>query len=194
MDTNQTIFIDLTIPILEDNPLIMWAKSQDNPHIAMGHIGTHLDTYEKTKIPLEYFKSNGILFHVKNKAEIDLTDIDISLIPKNAFVLFRTEQIEKYTYGDKEYFNEHPQLSPCLIDALLVQQIRFIGIDCAGIRKHSEHEKADRLCEQKNTYVIENLYNLNKLTSNVFDIYTMWIDDPKMTGLKCRVIAEIPSK
>ena len=188
---NMTRLIDLTMSISSQNPLVLWAKSQQNPHVAMGHIGTHLDTYEKSNIPLEYFKSSGILFNVENKPEIDLVDIDISLVPENAFVLFRTGQIEKYVYGEKEYFHEHPQLSHSVINALIEQKIRFIGIDCAGIRGHCEHEQIDRFCEQNNVYVIENICNLHEINIQTFSVYTMWIDDAEMTGLKCRVIAEL---
>ena len=184
------MLIDLTTIVPKNSPLIEWANSQDNQHIAMGHVGTHLDTYEKTTIPIEYFKSNGVIFDVRNIPELGLDDIDLTCIPDNAFVLFRTGQIENHAYGDKEYFNNHPQLSNNLINALINKQIRFIGIDCAGIRCHSEHESADRLCEQNNIYVIENLHNLDKINSSIFTVYTLWLDDPTLTGLRCRVIIE----
>lgn len=43
------MLIDLTTTILKDSDIIKWAKSQENPYIAMGHVGTHLDTYEKKR-------------------------------------------------------------------------------------------------------------------------------------------------
>ncbi len=46
------MFIDLTTTVAPNSPLLAWAKLQDNSHVAMGHIGTHLDTYEKSEIPL----------------------------------------------------------------------------------------------------------------------------------------------
>ena len=184
------MIIDLTTMVSNNSPLVKWAKSQDNRHIAMGHIGTHLDTYEKSKIPLEYFKSVGVVFDVRETIEISLNDIDLSIIPTESFVLFRTGQIEKYSYGDKGYFDNHPYLSNSLIDSLISKKVRFIGIDCPGIRQHEEHEEADRLCEKNNIYVIENLQNLSKITSAPVTVYTMWIDDEEMTGLKCRVIVE----
>ena len=71
------MYIDLTTNVSQNSPLIQWAKSQDNPHIAMGHIGTHLDTYEKSVIPLEYFKSPGILFDVRGIPEVTEGNVDI---------------------------------------------------------------------------------------------------------------------
>ena len=183
------MYLDLTTVVSQDSPLIQWAKSQDNPHIAMGHIGTHLDTYEKSSIPLEYIKSTGVIFDVINIFEITPNDIDVELIKPDSFVIFRTGQIERYTYDNKLYFSDHPQLSYDLIKILCDKKIRFIGIDSPGIRQHLEHEKADRLCEKNGIYVIENLSNLSKILTKKFDIYTMWLDDEIMTGLKCRVIA-----
>lgn len=188
------MFIDLTTMISQDSPVIQWAKSQDNPHVAMGHIGTHLDTYEKSNIPLQYFKSVGIIYDVQNIDEVSITDIDVGSIPENGFVIFRTGQIEKYSYGEKLYFDNHPQLSKELIQLLCDKKIRFIGIDCAGIRRHTEHEEADRLCEKNGIYVIENLCNLNQISEEIFTVYTMWLEDEEMTGLKCRIIVEIDNK
>lgn len=182
--------LDITTNVSPNSPLIQWAKSQDNKHIAMGHIGTHIDVYEKTNIPLDYFKCNGILFNVENKSEVCINDINLSLIKENDFVIFKTGQIEKYNYGDKQYFDNHPQLSNKLINALIDKKIRFIGIDCAGIRNHKEHEEADRKCEKNNIYVIENLSNLSSIKNLPFNVYTMWLNDEEMTGLRCRVLIE----
>ncbi|MDY2778032.1 MAG: cyclase family protein [Collinsella sp.] len=184
------MLFDLTTTVSPDSPLIQWAKSQDSPHIAMGHVGTHLDTYRKSSIPLQYFKSEGILFDVRDIAEVFPSHIEIDRIPENGFVIFRTGQIEKHPYGDRLYFHDHPQLSQELINLLCEKGIRFIGVDCAGIRQHAEHEEADRLCEDDGIYVIENLCNLSQITAESFTVYTMWLDDEVMTGLKCRVIAD----
>lgn len=184
------MYIDITTNVSENSPMVQWAKKQDNPHVAMGHIGTHLDTYEKSNIPLDYFKSAGILFDVRNIPEITSQNIDVDSIPENGFVIFRTGQIEKYPYGEKLYFEKHPQLSNELIELLCERNLRFIGVDCAGIRQHTEHEKADRYCEKNGIYVIENLTQLNLIEKSNFTVYTMWLDDEVMTGLKCRVIVE----
>ena len=180
--------LDLTTNIDSNSPILQWAKSQDNPHIAMGHVGTHLDQYEKTNIPLEYFESRGILFDVRGIKEIGLEHIDITKVKEKDFVLFRTGQIEKYAYGEQMYF-QHPELSWKVIEALIAQKVRFIGIDSAGIRMNQEHEQADRLCEKNGIYVIENLKNLEQIQGKI-QLYTMWLDDPEMTGLRCRVIAK----
>lgn len=184
------MFVDLTTVVSQDSPQMLWAKSQDNPHIAMGHVGTHLDTYEKSKIPLEYFKSEGVLFDVRAYPEVMPEDISLDLVKENDFVLFRTGRMEAHPYGEPAYFEDYPQLSQALIRKLAEKKIRFVGVDCPGIRQHSEHEAADRLCEQHGVYVIENLQNVQDITTQRFTVYTMWLDDAIMTGLRCRVITE----
>lgn len=185
------MILDLTTMLTADHPMIAWAKTKENPHIAMGHVGTHLDTYEKTKIPLEYFRSRGVLFQVVRIAEVTEDDIDLTKVQEGDFVLFRTGRSEEYAYGEKEYFPNHPKLSLSLIEKLVEKKIHFIGVDCPGIREHEEHQQADRFCERHGVYVIENLKNLADITAETFTVYTMWLDDAQMTGLRCRVLAEM---
>lgn len=84
-------------------------------------MGTHLDTYEKSVIPLDYIICQGILWDVSDIAEnreISLSDIENLHIPENAFLLIRTGRSEKEKYGTVDYFQEHPQLSNELIQWL----------------------------------------------------------------------------
>ncbi|MEI3524441.1 MAG: hypothetical protein V8Q36_10425 [Anaerotignum sp.] len=54
------MILDLTTMLTPDHPMIAWAKTKENPHIAMGHVGTHLDTYLKQSsrwsisVPVEF--------------------------------------------------------------------------------------------------------------------------------------------
>ncbi|WP_312445988.1 cyclase family protein [Lacrimispora sp.] len=172
-----------------------WLSAQENRHLATGHVGTHLDTYEKSVIPLDYMTCPGVLWDVSDIAEnreISLSDIENLNIPENAFLLIRTGRSEKEKYGTPDYFREHPQLSKELIQWLSNQPIRFLGIDCSGIRHGKEHEPADRMLEKHGIYVIENLSGLNQLIdTNVLQVYTLWFDDPVATGLRCKVVVEI---
>lgn len=187
------MIIDLTTKVSREQR-DKWIGDSKEPHVISGHIGTHLDTYCKTQIPLEYFKSKGVFIDVtgiSGERPIEVEDLaDFSVSPES-FVIFRTGQIEKHAYGSEEYFHEHPQLSQELIKWLLEQKIHFIGIDCSGIRRGEEHRPADILCEENGVYVIENICNLEEIGPGEFTVYTMWLEDPDMTGLKCRVIAEM---
>lgn len=186
------MIVDLTTKISQKQ-LEYWLSKEENKHIVSGHIGTHLDVYNKGEIPLEYFKRNGILIDISSIAErraVAIQDIVNYDIKKGDFVLFKTNRINNYAYGTSEYFNAHPQLSNEVIAYLLDKSISFIGIDCSGIRRGLEHEQADILCEENNCYVIENLSNLDNIHSEKFTVYTMWLEDKTMTGLKTRVIVE----
>lgn len=185
------MLVELTVEVPADSPVVQWARTQKNSYAAMGHVGTHLDRYEKTKIPLEYFKSDGVLFNVVGRDEVQICDVDLEKIKPGSFVLFRTGRIEEHEYGSREYFADHPQLSHELIEKLAESGIRFIGVDCAGIRRGAEHEPADRLCEKNGIYVIENLADLGRIESESFTVYAAWRNEEGLTGLPCRVIVEI---
>lgn len=184
--------IDLTTKI-DKVQFDKWLEKYENSHLASGHYGTHLDTYQKTPISLDYMTSEGVLIDVSSfceEREVQISDVQQFNIKEGAFVLFRTGRIEKAAYGTEAYFLNHPQLSHELIKWLLSKKIHFIGIDCSGIRRGDEHRDADILCEENGAYVIENLCELGQLAGKEFTVYTMWLDDPELTGLKCRVVAE----
>lgn len=186
------MIFDLTTKLSREQREAFLGKGVQS-HVKAGHVGTHLDTYCQTPISLEYFKSVGVLIDVTlicENREIDVDDVAHIKIPQDSFVIFRTGRIERFAYGSREYFLDHPQLSGELIEWLISRKIRFIGIDCSGIRRGEEHKPADIHCEENGVYVIENLCNLDKINSGNLVVYTMWLDDPDMTGLKCRVIAE----
>lgn len=188
-------YIDLTLQVGKTNKVYKWAEMQLKKHIVMGHVGTHIDVYEKTHIPLEYMQRRGMFFdvsHIKDR-EITSDDIDLDYIRKGDFVLLRTGAIERHPYGSGLYFTQSPILSWELIEALIDERISFIGIDAPDIRKGSEHVEADKLCEKNGVYVIENLTNLDKLkTDEVCKVLTMWHEDAEATGIRCRVVATQP--
>lgn len=184
-------YIDLTTKVEKDHPMMIQAAKKENPLAAMGHIGTHLDTYLHHPIPLEYICSRGILFDVRGLEEAALWDVPWKQVQEGDFVLFRTGRMEETSYGTEAYFAEHPCLSRELILKLTEKKVHFIGIDAPGIRRHEEHTKADCFCEDRGVYVIENISGLEKIAADVFEVYTMWLDDPDMSGLKCRVVAAV---
>ena len=147
------------------------------------------------EFPLEYTERKGIVFDVRHVSgrDVELSDIDISLVEKNSFVAFCTEFIEKEGYGKGVYFSDHPQLSNELIDALLDVSVSIIGVDFAGIRRGKEHIPKDRYCAERGTFVIENLCNLGALLQEggIFTSHTYPMSYVGITGLPCRVVASV---
>lgn len=188
--------LDITLKLDKNNKVWKWLESQENKLINAGHIGTHVDVYKKSNIPIEYFKTKGLLINC-TKYSLDeeigievLKDIEIK---ESSFVIFKTNIQINHLYGSDIYVKQHHELSWELIDYLLERKVNFIGIDCAGIRRGKEHFQADIKSEENNTYVIENL-DLSKLNDKIedeFDVYTMWIENPFDTGLSTRVLVDI---
>lgn len=115
-------------------------------------------------------------------------------VHKDMFTVFYTGFIDKVGYGNKLYFTEHPQLSNELIERLLDKHISMIGVDFAGVRRGKEHVPTDQSCAEHGVFVIGNLCNLRKLpASKDFIIYTFPMNYAEMTGLPCRVVAELDS-
>ena len=183
--------IDITLKITPQ----MVTDAQGNEKKAfVGHLGTHFDVMNK-EFPLEYTERNGIVFDVRGirDRDIEILDIDISRVEKNMFVAFYTGFIDEKAYGTKTYFKEHPQLSVELIEALLQKHISIIGVDFAGVRRGKEHTPMDQHCADHGVFIVENLCNLGSVlkSGDTFIANTYPMNYAEMTGLPCRVVADI---
>lgn len=167
---------------------------QNEKNASFGHIGTHFDAMGK-EFPLHFVRRTGIVFDVRNKMEIGISDVSFSLVEKDQFVLFNTGFIESKGYATDEYIHHHPELSDSLIEALIEKGVSIIGIDCAGIKNAEAHSYYDRLCADHGTFVVENLCNLQTLyqlaLGNPMIVHTYPINFGGISGLLCRVVAEI---
>ncbi|MEW8974200.1 MAG: cyclase family protein [Tissierellaceae bacterium] len=188
--------IDLSISIEREFFNELLEKSFKSKRDIIGHIGTHFDVMDK-KFSLENTIRNGRLFDVRNmrNREIDTMDIDLNKIKENDFVIFYTGYLEEEPYGTEKYFTDYPILSKDLIDNLIYKKVSLIGIDTASIVKPNIHTETDQYCANNGIFVIENLDNLGLLLNNLqdksFKVYTFPISIENISGLPCRVIAEI---
>ncbi len=185
------MLIDITLKITPK----MVRDAQGNEQKALvGHLGTHFDVMNK-EFPLAYTKRNAIVFDVTGieNRDIEEKDVDLSKIHEGMFVAFYSGFIENQEYGSKEYFTCHPQLANELIDKLLEKGVSIIGVDFAGVRRGKEHTPKDQYCADHGVFIIENLCNLIEVinTSDSFMAYTFPMNYSEMTGLPCRVVAEI---
>lgn len=182
------MLIDITLRITPK----MVTDAQGNEKKALaGHLGTHFDVMNK-EFPLEYTRRRAVVFDVSavKDRDIDVADIELSMVGKDMFVAFYTGFIEKEGYGGKAYFTGHPQLSNELIDALLVKEVSIIGVDFAGVRRGKEHTPKDQYCADHGVFIIENLCNLKAVIGECI-IHTYPMNYAEMTGLPCRVVAEL---
>lgn len=185
--------IDITLRVTPK----MVTDAQNNLKKAFtGHLGTHFDVMNKV-FPLEYTELEGIVFDIQSKGleEVTTNDVNLNLVEEGMFVAFHSGFIESEGYGGARYFREHPAISMDLIRALLDKRVALIGIDFSGLRLGAEHTPTDQLCADHGTFVIENLCNLALVLGGAqyakahFHTYPMKFEG--MTGLPCRVVAEI---
>lgn len=183
--------IDITLKI---TPKMVTDAQGNEKKALVGHLGTHFDVMNK-EFPLAYTERKGILFDVSKvkDRDVDITDVDVDKVVPDMFVAFYTGFIEEEGYGTRKYFTEHPQLSNELIEKLLEKKISIIGIDFAGVRRGKEHTPMDQHCADHGVFVVENLCNLKNLLkkNNAFTVNTYLMNYAEMTGLPCRVVAEI---
>lgn len=181
------MLFDLTLQI---TPEMMKTVGEAGKKIFSGHLGTHFDVMDKA-FPLEYTRREGICFDVRGLAEIGVEDVDISRIEPGMFVAFCSGFLEETGYGSKRYRKEHPQLSYSLIETLLDKRVSIIGVDFGGIRRGCEHTPADQKCADQSTFVVENLCNLVVVCGQRFTAHTYPMNYGEMSGLPCRVVAEV---
>ena len=187
------MLIDLSVKV---TALTRKEAGNNEKMVAFGHLGTHFDVMNK-EFPLSYVKREGVAFDVSGipERDIDVEDVDLSQVKKDMFIAFYTGFIARVEYGTKKYFKEHPQLSHQLIDILLEHGISIIGVDFAGLRRGKEHTPKDQYCADKGVFIVENLCNLEKVLlnkhHNSFIVNTYPIHFDGMTGLPCRVVAEL---
>ena len=116
-------------------------------------------------------------------------------IQEGMFVAFFTGFIEREGYGSKAYFREHPQLSKALIEELVRRKVSLIGVDFAGVRRGREHTPTDQYCADRGVFIIENLCALGEVAAaskdGRFTAHTYPMRYAEMTGLPCRVVAEV---
>ena len=185
------MLIDITLKVTA----AMSKEAQGNQDRSLvGHLGTHFDVMNR-EFPLEYTRRKGVVFDVAGIRERDITsaDIDLSRVEKDMFVAFHTGYLEEVGYGNRTYFGQHPQLSDELIDELLKRGVSIIAVDCPGVRRGREHTPKDQYCADHGCFVVENLCNLKALVDQggSFAAHTYPMNFADVTGLPCRVIAEV---
>lgn len=187
------MYVDITVKV---SPRTLQDAQGNEKKALVGHLGTHFDVMDK-EFPLENIRRDGLVFDVSAVRDRDISvgDIDTEKIKAGDFVIFRTGFLEESRYGTSEYFKNHPQLSQELICLLTEKQVSMIGIDCAGIRRGAEHTPADQRCANRGIFVIENLCSLDSVLRGAScaacTVHTYPVNFTGMTGLPCRVVAEI---
>jgi kynurenine formamidase len=162
----------------------------------LGHLGTHFDVMEK-EFPLECVKRVGRLVDISRirDREIEVNDLQCSIEP-GEFVIFRTDYAIEIGYGGPDYNYRSAELSDDVVSHLLERKVSLIGVDAASIQKPAKHRQVDMRCAAENVFVVENLCNLDALAQAAGDrpfvVYCAPLNFRGLTGLPCRVVADVP--
>lgn len=188
------MLIDLT---LELTPELIAASESGRHKAPAGHLGTHFDVMDCV-FPLDYTSRAGVVFDVQKigtSRDIEISDIDLSLVKKDMFVGFSVGFLDALGYNHEQYFRAHPQLSVELIDALLDRGISIIGLDFAGVRHDPAHTPMDQHCADHGVFIVENLCGFQQILKGndhaFFTANTYPVRASGITGLPCRVIASV---
>jgi kynurenine formamidase len=195
----KNMFLDLTLAIDMNDPVVGKANQDQNSFMSQGHIGTHLDVYEgQGRPPAEYAVRRGIIVKVGEVGETEITEkvLEGYDVREGDFVIFHTGYLSKYSYGTRDYFRGHPQMSWDFVETLAKMNLGFIGLDFAGLRRGDEHGPADVLVGRHGGFIVENMNRIGELYEavgkNEFKMHTGWTGLLGFSGLSCRVVAEIP--
>ncbi|MBS3921761.1 MAG: cyclase family protein [Nitrosarchaeum sp.] len=206
-----TLTISKSIPTFPDSPkpqFILWSTLKEDEYnlellFLSSHTGTHLDApYHFVKngikihqIPLDRLVGNGILIKIKKGKNQSITKNDLILferkngnIPKNSSIFFYTEWQKNLNYN--YYFINNPGLSESAATYLVSKKINLVGIDSPSIDLgQDKHFKVHKILTKNNILIVENLSNLNKISSKQFDFVILPLKLKDATGSPVRAIA-----
>jgi len=209
--------IDLTLTISKSLPsfpgstkpqFILWSNIKDDGYnlellFLSSHTGTHLDApYHFVKngikihqIPLDRLIRKAILIKLKKTKNSSITKEDIILfekkngiIPNHSSVLFFTEWQKNLKKNN--YFTENPGLDKLAANYLVSKKINLVGIDSPSIDLGKDESfTVHHIFSKNNILIIENLTNLNKISSREFNLTILPLKLKDATGSPIRAVA-----
>ena len=206
-----TLTISSSIPIFPGSPkpqFILWSTLKEDAYnlellFLSSHTGTHLDApYHFVKngvkihqIPLDRLIGNAILIKIKKEKNQAITKDDLVLferkngnIPKHSSIIFYTEW--QKNLNTDFYFIKNPGLSESAAMYLVSKEINLVGIDSPSIDLGKDKTfSVHKILAKNNILIVENLSNLNKISSKQFNFIILPLKLKDATGSPVRAIA-----
>ena len=209
--------IDLTLPISEKLPsfpgspkphFIPWSKiKKDGYNLELlflsSHSGTHIDAPHHFvengskihQIPPNRLIREAILIKTKKKENESISKKDIleferkfDKISENSTVVFHTGW--QKNLKNKKFFETNPGLSKDAADYLILKKVNLVGIDSPSIDLGKDSKfKVHHLFSKANILIVENLCNLEKISSTRFNLIVLPLKLENATGSPVRAIA-----
>jgi len=206
-----TLSISKTIPSFPGSPkphFISWTDIKDDGYnlellFLSSHTGTHLDApYHFVKkgikihqIPLSRLIGKAILIKLKKTKNSSITKQDILLFEKNNGFIPNYSSIFFFTKWQKNlkkdnYFTENPGLDKLAANYLVSKKINLVGIDSPSIDLGKDESfTVHHIFSKNNILIVENLTNLNKISSREFNFTILPLKLKNATGSPVRAIA-----
>lgn len=148
------------------------------------------------EFPLDSFRTTGKVVDVSyiRDREIQIEDIGGVELHLGDTIIFYTGWVDALGYDtNSDYIHKSAELSDSLVEHIVKKGVKLIGVDAAGAQKPSKHAQVDRYCADRGVFIIENLNNVKKLVEldRPFTIYTAPVHRTDLSGLPCRVLAEV---
>ncbi|MCL6262406.1 cyclase family protein [Craterilacuibacter sp. RT1T] len=177
----------ISLEVGESHPAYQWAKRQSDSVGAFGHIGTHIDCYERSPDASRYEVDAVVIDCTQGMPEAGaLAGLDLQ---GRALVLY-TANVERNGYGAPAYGKMLTCLEERVLEQLLEMGPAFILVDSYGIGLHGEqHIAFDKKCEASGCFVIENVFLNREICAGLISL-SISIDMASLsTGKRCEVIA-----
>lgn len=206
-----TLTISQSIPNFPGSPkpqFIPWSKIKDEGYnlellFFSSHTGTHLDApfhfvRSGTKIheiPIERLIGSAILIKIYKKKDKAITKNDLISFENKNGELSKNSSIVFFTGWQKNlnkdfYFHNNPGLSESAARYLASKKINLVGIDSPNIDLGKDRKfTAHKILAKNNILIVENLSNLNKITSKNFNFIILPLKLKDATGSPVRALA-----
>ena len=206
-----TLTISKSIPNFPGSPkpqFILWSNIENDGYnlellFFSSHTGTHIDApYHFIKnglkihqIPLDRLMGKAILIKLKKTKNEPITKLDIISFEKRNGIISNNSSIFFFTGWQKNldknnYFTENPGLAISAAKYLVLKKINLVGIDSPSIDLgKDESYNIHRILSKNNILIVENLSNLNKISSNEFNFIILPLKIKNATGSPVRAVA-----
>ncbi len=209
--------IDLTLTLSESIPtfpgspkpqFILWSDiKKDGYNLELlflsSHTGTHLDApYHFVKnglkidqIPLDRLVRKATIIKLKKTKNTAITKSDIILFEKKNGKIPNRSSVFFFTGWQKNlkkdnYFTENPGLNVSAAKYLALKKINLVGIDSPSIDiGKDESFSVHHILSKNNILIVENLANLNKISSTELSFTILPLKLKDATGSPVRAIA-----
>ncbi len=206
-----TLTISESIPSFPDSPtpqFISWSDLKEDGYnlellFLSSHTGTHLDApYHFAKngqkihqIPLDRLLGKATLIKLNKTKNTAITKSDITLFEKKNGTIPNRSSIFFFTGWQKNlkkdnYFTENPGLAVSAAKYLASKKINLVGIDSPSIDLGKDESfSVHHILAKNNILIVENLINLNKISSKEFNFTILPLKLKDATGSPVRAVA-----